>query len=635
MTAEAAGGHRWDSWRAAARAAGRELGRRPGRTVLVVVLVAAPVAAMVIALATARHRAPGAEEIWERTYGHADLADSFSYTNRVDPIPLPPGSQSMELVTSDATAYASGAPGTAVALVELPLGDPPTAGMVTITDGRAPVGPDEVLVAPSVARQLGVGVGGMVGLGESSTTRSVTGIGFGASTGTTGVLRDGFVLIAPSGTTRRRDRSVTRLVALDPTLPPGELDAWLRHERDELRVWLIRPGLAVDPAVRGFEDNFIGGIRADASIGPVWACGGAAMAVLGLLIVAAFSTGPRAGGRVRLLEGAGIGGAGAAVGLLAAAAVLVARPTLVAVDAFDAPVAGADLRPVDVAAVIGAAVLLAVMAVLPASSAKVSAPVMPERPVPRTAGAPRPAPVGALAAGLLILAGGGLVAGVLGLLSMAGTLPGSGAVLAGSMALMGCEALFLGVIPAVLGLVLLLEPLAGRTPARWAEALRNVARRRGHSTALVCALIAVISPMFALGTVAVRWADHPPTRRGAAPSILDVPRTAVPALTAAALVLTLVVLVIGLLPVRTGTGATAGRQGYVLALLGCLLALPVGWLPMNVLSSMVAREGVLFPVQLVSVILVIVPVAAGLVAAAGGRAGLWLRPLTAQSGNAA
>jgi hypothetical protein len=101
------------------------------------------------------------------------------------------------------------------------------------------------------------------------------------------------------------------------------------------------------------------------------------------------------------------------------------------------------------------------------------------------------------------------------------------------------------------------------------------------------------------------------------------------------------VMAIGLLFVRVDrfadpvTGrSSAGRQAYLLALIACPFAVLAGWIPLTML--LLAGGGdPLFPVEPVVWLVVVVPTAAGLVGAAGGRAGLWLRPLTEQSGPAA
>jgi hypothetical protein len=100
------------------------------------------------------------------------------------------------------------------------------------------------------------------------------------------------------------------------------------------------------------------------------------------------------------------------------------------------------------------------------------------------------------------------------------------------------------------------------------------------------------------------------------------------------------VLIIGLLLVRVDRHAdavtgrsSAGRQAYLLALIACPCAVLGGWVPLTMLIA-VGGGPVEVPVRPVLWLTVVVPTAAGLVAAAGGRAGLWLRPMTAQSGPA-
>jgi len=172
--------------RAAARLAGRELRRRPWRTVLVVLLVALPVAAMVLAASLLRTTEPSFDLEDRARFGLADVIVPQRYGRSGQPV------EDIEQVRRRVLAVA---PGARIAEVEEVSGavqgpsgkdryvtllgaadDPIFARRTTVRSGRLPRDRGEVAISPQLARGWGVGVGRTLELAQLELRATVVGI---------------------------------------------------------------------------------------------------------------------------------------------------------------------------------------------------------------------------------------------------------------------------------------------------------------------------------------------------------------------------------------------------------------------------------------------------------------------------
>jgi putative ABC transport system permease protein len=171
-------------WRPALRIARRTSRRHPGRTVLVSLLVAAPVLGATFLDTAYRTASLSAEDRATRSIGAADAALEVTGLARIEPtgetyvVPpgtaerdpasvrpgplLPPGSRLVPVGTPASVQFDAGDRKTPATGVELDTGDPMTAGLYSLREGRLPSAPGEVALAPRLAERLGAAVGDVV-----------------------------------------------------------------------------------------------------------------------------------------------------------------------------------------------------------------------------------------------------------------------------------------------------------------------------------------------------------------------------------------------------------------------------------------------------------------------------------------
>lgn len=138
------------------RVARRDIARHRGRSLLVVVLIALPVAAMVAGIAILRTTEPSQQRRDAEQFGRADLIAQGVSRAELDPY-LPPGSTVEPMFSTDAQLLIDGSrPGVTVRGIAL---DGLAQGMLTLVDGRAPNGANEVAITSAVARIAKVSIG--------------------------------------------------------------------------------------------------------------------------------------------------------------------------------------------------------------------------------------------------------------------------------------------------------------------------------------------------------------------------------------------------------------------------------------------------------------------------------------------
>jgi putative ABC transport system permease protein len=154
--------------RAAVRVARRNIARNRGRSVLIALLVLLPVAAMVAAIAILRTTSPTRADYDTARLGRADLVGYAPSEEELRKY-LPDGSVVEPLLQAQASLVLVGARPT-VSLRGMQL-DGLALGIVTITEGRAPLGPSEAAISQPVADLADIGIGGTVTLdGRSPMT---------------------------------------------------------------------------------------------------------------------------------------------------------------------------------------------------------------------------------------------------------------------------------------------------------------------------------------------------------------------------------------------------------------------------------------------------------------------------------
>jgi putative ABC transport system permease protein len=488
--------------RVATRLARREVRRRPGRTALVALLVAIPVAAMVIAAVLARTGPLDGETRWHQQYGAADAIGSGPGLRGE----LPPGSRSASYTIDQRVLRTTANRRVDALIVEGAFSDRLADGIVRVDEGRAPAGPDEVLLAPAVARELGVGVGDTFEIDRPLTMRAtVAGLGVFSQD-----VRKPAVAFGPG---RNREpaanpmRPSTILVDL-PDAPP-----------DQVRAWVDEAGLLPFNPQRWPEDD--GGPN-DTAMALVlsWIAGTLVLAVAGIVIAAAFATSARrqlttlgqlaANGapppllrRVVAAQGLITGAVGTAAGIMIGGFILWAgeyRILQMFVSARDsyrfAPI---DLVPI----VLIALIVSTVAAAVPGRS-------IGRVPVLRALAGRRP--LGRVPARM---AGGGAVAFAAGCLLLVLTAVGfktwsrqtTAWSLLGSV---GCIAVVLGMCALTPAIVEWLERVAGRLPGEWRVAARSLGRRRSHTAAMVAAVCATAALTLAASAYVVGRRDTRP-----------------------------------------------------------------------------------------------------------------------------
>jgi putative ABC transport system permease protein len=160
------------SLRALARVAWRDIARNRGRSILVTLLVLLPVAAMVAGIAIYRTTLPTQEREDVARMGRADLL-AYDTTRAGLATYLPAGSVVEPLLYRDGRILIAGArPSVLVRAMDI---EGLAAGILTLVDGRAPQGADEVAITAAVAETAGVAIGGRLEL-EDGPTSTVVGL---------------------------------------------------------------------------------------------------------------------------------------------------------------------------------------------------------------------------------------------------------------------------------------------------------------------------------------------------------------------------------------------------------------------------------------------------------------------------
>jgi putative ABC transport system permease protein len=478
------------------RMARRDLRRHAARSALIVALVGLPVAGLTAGFVLSRAATVSGEQRATAMMGTATLrVDAVSPRAKLDPRLLPGQARVLGFATADGLLRVGAGDVRRVALSDLPLGDPLTAGMLRLRGGRPPRGPGEVAVSTEVLRELGGRIGGTLRLVRPERSLRITG-----------------TLVAPLDV--HAWVAVTGPGALGPearrawlvALPPGSHAGSGLSTADGLAVTTRQAAARPAPGDRG---------AGRLNLVPVIA--GLALMISALVAAAAFAAGVRrelrdlgllaaVGGDARqlrravLARGATLGVAGGLAGApLGIVAALAMYPSL-------DRIAGHLPRPLELPALpllgsVATAVLAGTAAaLLPARLAGRMAPLdalharvpagPPARRVPRL--------------GLL-----GIVAGCA--LTGAGALPsvvnrssglGVGLALAGLALLLG------GFVACSAALVGLLGSLAGRLPLAGRMATRQAARNRLRTGPAVAAItVALAIPIMVSSVLLTARAD--------------------------------------------------------------------------------------------------------------------------------
>lgn len=198
------------SFRALIRIARSDIARHRGRSLLVIALVALPVAAMVAGIAIYRTTTPSPERNEVAQFGRADLL-AYNTTRAELGTYLPAGSVVEPVVSTDGRIVIPGArPGVSIRALEI---EGLAAGILTLVDGRAPNGLDEVAITKAVADIGEVAIGGQLVVED------------GPSATVVGIVENPMYLL-------------DRIVVVDPTA--AAID-------DEFATWLIRLPPGTDP----------------------------------------------------------------------------------------------------------------------------------------------------------------------------------------------------------------------------------------------------------------------------------------------------------------------------------------------------------------------------------------------------
>jgi putative ABC transport system permease protein len=283
----------WSTWRLASRLARREVRRRPGRTALVAALVAVPIMAMTAAVTVARTLADSPQERFERTAGQADLYVQ-RYDSRADrgDVVLPTGSREVVMWTSGGPlTLPGGARTTYMPFWIIPLEDPLVAGIVDVTDGRAPGAANEVLLDEKAAGQLRVDVGDSFELERPSGTWTVVGIGR-----LTDYFDGPLFVVAEFPESRLASNVGSRLSLID--LPDGLSDAELLGLQRNDESWSSRLAPRLSEQIPNANaDAFSSYDRQDEvtaeQLAWGWVAGALALAVVGIIAASAFASSAR------------------------------------------------------------------------------------------------------------------------------------------------------------------------------------------------------------------------------------------------------------------------------------------------------------------------------------------------------
>jgi putative ABC transport system permease protein len=389
---------------------------------------------------------------------------------------------------------------------DLPLTDPRVRGAVELVEGRAPHGAGEMAISPALADELHLGVGDRLDVGPAELHGEV--VGLAEQPRCLSCER----IVVPRGTElgQAMEESVQVLVDLPPGLSAEELIRLQTEARLSIpALWSTDRGLA----------------RSDGQVAWTFVAGGVVLAVMGIVIAAAFAVGarrqlatlgqlsangaaPATLGAALVLQGTVTGLVGAVAGLGLGWAVLLGGQRWVEV-ALDRRIDGYAVAPGLLAAAMAAGVLTAtIAAALPARTAA-RIPTLQamagRRPLSRV---PRRVTLGGIAA---VAAGLGLLAlAVLG--SQGGRFNGTWA----GIVVVGGVLELLGACATAPVLVARLEPLSSRLRGTGRLAARSLARQRTRSGAVIAAVCAAGALAVCAGAV-VRGVEARDARAGRLP----------------------------------------------------------------------------------------------------------------------
>jgi len=256
--------------RALARLARRDIARHRLRSLLVVVLVLLPVAAMVAGIALYRTTSPSQEREDTARMGRADLIASG--TTRAALLGrVPAGSQIESVTMTDGRIVLPGAR-VGLALASLDL-DGLAAGMLTVTNGVAPSGSDQVAISDSVGKLAGVGIGGQIEL-EGLGRMTVVGMIENPLS-----LGQRVAVVDPAAFPLGDELSATWLIGLPPGVDPGTV----------ADANIVDQGSADTVLIQSRQSSRPGGIAGDSASPSILIVGSLALVEAALIASAAFA----------------------------------------------------------------------------------------------------------------------------------------------------------------------------------------------------------------------------------------------------------------------------------------------------------------------------------------------------------
>ena len=482
-------------WRLPARLARREVRRRPWRTLLVVLLIGVPVAGLVLGDTAYRSDRlppdPAARFGRGAALVRTSDADAEAVMTRVlDALPADAHAAAWTegFLPLRSTGRADHLTSTWVSTIDFV--DPITSGMVHVTSGRVPASDGEVLLAPALARELDVAIGDDLTLVRPPQTFRVVGLGTSGAGGS-------ITFVAPGFRTSATQTGVLSRVAVADEAAASFI---------ERSGWPPGQSVSVErPSTGSFEDPivlFLG-----------WVFGVLSMAVLGIVVAAAFAVSGRrqlvaigqlsaSGGdpavirRYLALQGTWSGMVGAVVGVVVGIGVAPLFGEVVANDGRRV----VSIRDAVVVA-ITAIVVATIASLVPSRSlarTSVLTALAGRRPVPPVRR--RQVPIGVAAvlvgcAGLWVSVAAARAADLGTARAMAPELvlaAGSGLVLLGGMC---------AVCPV---LIAMLARVGSRAGGSKRLAVRSLGRHRARSAALLASVVAVVAAGVAAGAVAER-----------------------------------------------------------------------------------------------------------------------------------
>jgi putative ABC transport system permease protein len=271
------------AWRFASRLARREVRRRPGRTLLVAVLVALPVLAMTVASVWARTE--GGDTTLSRWRTGTDLVVYGSRAESADlSSALPAGAtvRSIGVIESDIPIETASGDLLDSVMIAGSYGEPDGGHALAVTGGSAPT-TGEAWLSDPLADRLDLEVGDELSLTHPAGTWTVSGVGrFDADFDRPVLVIDR----VPLDQFRRGVVAVMTTVDLPGSPSPDHVEsvgtALQTHLGDQ-------PGSVVWPDQSGRDERTVD--RSQLAWG--WVAGALALAIMGIIIAAAFATSAR------------------------------------------------------------------------------------------------------------------------------------------------------------------------------------------------------------------------------------------------------------------------------------------------------------------------------------------------------